>query len=110
MKSHRRKARARETSAPKPEIGTHFPPERSLSALANGSRRQSCGEASEVVGSAPLQIPGPAGGRGRVRESPFDESNVSGAGPLGRFLDGELHPLSFPKQLEHRAPYSAAVE
>jgi hypothetical protein len=57
-----------------------------------------------------VQIPGPAGGRARVRELPFDQSNVSGAGTLGGFLGCEFHPLSFPKQLEDSAAYGAAVE
>jgi hypothetical protein len=45
-----------------------------------------------------------------VFELPFDQSNVSGAGTLGRFLSCELHPLAFPKQLEDSAAYGAAVE
>jgi hypothetical protein len=57
-----------------------------------------------------VPIPGPARGRARFQELPFDQSNVSGAGTFGRFLGCELHALSFPKQLEDRAAYGAAME
>ena len=57
-----------------------------------------------------MQIPGPAGGRASVRELPFNQSNVSGAGALGRFFCRELHPLSLPKQFEDRAAYGASME
>jgi hypothetical protein len=41
---------------------------------------------------------------------PFYETNVAGARTLLRLLRGELHALSFAKQLEDGAPNRAAME
>ena len=38
------------------------------------------------------------------------QTDVGGARTLGRFLDGELHALSFAEQFEHDAAHGAAME
>jgi hypothetical protein len=40
----------------------------------------------------------------------FNESHVTSARTLLRFLDGEFDTLAFPKQLEHRATNRATVK
>jgi hypothetical protein len=45
-----------------------------------------------------------------VAELPFNQPHVSRPRTLLGFLDGELDPLAFPKQLEHRAANRAAMK
>jgi hypothetical protein len=46
----------------------------------------------------------------RQGASALDQSDFSGARPLGRILLGEFHALAFSQQLEHRTPHGATVE
>jgi hypothetical protein len=41
---------------------------------------------------------------------PFNQSDVSSPRTLLGFLDREIDALTFPKQLEHRAPHGAAMK
>src|SRR5262245_27413840 len=82
MKNHRRKDRARETSAPKPENGRVSPQALALSScerIRDGSR---AGEAS-AGGEAARADPGPAGGRARVRDYPSIKRTSPARGPFG---------------------------
>jgi hypothetical protein len=46
----------------------------------------------------------------RLQYSTFNKPHVSRTRALLGLLDGELHPLAFAKQLEHRAPNGAAMK
>src|SRR5688500_2463805 len=46
----------------------------------------------------------------QIADLPFNQSHVPGPRTFLRFLDGELDPLAFPKQLEHRAANGAAMK
>ena len=57
-----------------------------------------------------MQTPAPPGAGLECEKLSLDQSNVSRAGSLRRFLGCELHSLSLSKQLEDRPSHSAAME
>jgi hypothetical protein len=48
--------------------------------------------------------------RFQIAELPFNQPHVSGPRTLLGLLDGELDPLAFPEQFEHRAANRAAMK
>jgi len=73
------------------------------------------GTLTETGGAATTDGSGPVAGAGAEarRSDPalaFDQANLTGAGPLGRFFLSEFDPLPFTQQLEDRAPDGTAMK